>query len=72
MEGQNVISDEARQQNNLAVLRRFERHRYGTRLSPDEVTGVLHAARTERDAELSRLIAPAVALSPRRPFRLLP
>jgi hypothetical protein len=68
MEGQDVISDEARQQDNQAVLRRFERRRYGTRLSPDEVTGVLHAARTQRDAELSRLIA----LSPRRPFRRPP
>jgi uncharacterized protein (DUF2384 family) len=72
MEDRDVISDEARQQNNLAVLRRLERRRYGTRLSPDEVTGVLHVARAQRDAELSRLIAPALALDPRRPFRLLP
>jgi hypothetical protein len=47
-----VVSDEARRQDNLAVLRRFEHGRYGTRLQPDDVTGALHAARAERDAEL--------------------
>lgn len=47
-----VISDEARRQDNLAVLSRFARGSHGARLSTDDIGGALRAARAERDAEL--------------------
>jgi hypothetical protein len=47
-----VVRDEARRQDNLAVLARFGKGAYGTRLSPADVDGALRAARAERDAEL--------------------
>ena len=47
-----VISDEARRQDNLAVLSRFAKGSHGTRLSPDDIGGALQAGRAERDAEL--------------------
>jgi antitoxin FitA len=47
-----VISDEARRQDNLAVLDRFGQGMYGTRLSPADVDGALRTARAERDTEL--------------------
>ena len=47
-----VVSDEARRQDNLAVLDRFGQGTYGTRLSPADIDGALRRARAERDAEL--------------------
>jgi hypothetical protein len=47
-----VISDEARRQDNLAVLDRFGKGAYGSRLGQAEITDALRAARAERDAEL--------------------
>ncbi|HUZ24759.1 MAG TPA: hypothetical protein VMV07_13450 [Streptosporangiaceae bacterium] len=47
-----VISDEARRQDNLAVISRFGRGAYGTRLSSADVDAALRAARAERDGEL--------------------
>ena len=47
-----VVSDEARRQDNLAVLDRFAKGAYSTRLSPADIDGALRTARAERDAEL--------------------
>lgn len=47
-----VVSDEARRQDNLAVLDRFGQGAYGTRLSSGDIDNTLRAARAERDAEL--------------------
>ena len=47
-----VISDEARREDNLAVLARFGQDAHGTRLSHADVEGTLRAGRAERDAEL--------------------
>ena len=47
-----VISDEARRQDNLAVLSRFAKGSHGTRLTPDDIGSALQAGRAERDAEL--------------------
>ena len=47
-----VLSDEARRQDNLAVLDRFGKGAYGTRLSPADIHGALRTARAERDQEL--------------------
>ena len=47
-----VISDEARRQDNLAVLDRFGHGRYGSRLSPADIGDALRAGRDQRDAEL--------------------
>src|SRR5215469_15764610 len=47
-----VLSDEARRQDNLAVLDRFSKGTYGTRLSPADILGALDAGRAERDTEL--------------------
>jgi antitoxin FitA len=47
-----VVSDEARRQDNLAILDRFGQGAYGTRLSPADIDDALRTARTERDAEL--------------------
>jgi len=47
-----VVSDEARRQDNLAVLDRFGNSAYGTRLSSSDIDGALRTARAERDAEL--------------------
>lgn len=46
-----VLSDEARRQDNLAVLDRFSKGSYGTRLSPADILGALDAGRAERDTE---------------------
>lgn len=47
-----VISDEARRQDNLAVLDRFGGGAHGARLSVDDIRGALRAARAERSREL--------------------
>jgi predicted transcriptional regulator len=47
-----VVSDEARRQDNLAVLDRFGHGAHGTRLSPTDIDGALRTARAERDVEL--------------------
>jgi predicted transcriptional regulator len=47
-----VVSDEARRADNLAVLDRFARHTYGSRLRAGDIIDALSAARAERDAEL--------------------
>jgi len=47
-----VLSDEARRQDNLAILDRFSRGAYGTRLSPADIRDALDAGRAEHDAEL--------------------
>jgi hypothetical protein len=54
-----VISEEARRQDNLAVLDRFAKGRYGTQLEPADVTNALRAARAERDAELGVVEEPS-------------
>jgi hypothetical protein len=41
-----------RRRDNPAVLERFSRSTYGTRLSQDDVMDALRTARAERDAEL--------------------
>jgi hypothetical protein len=47
-----VLRDEARRQDNLAVLDRFSKGTYGTRLSPADIRDALDAGRAERDTEL--------------------
>ncbi|WP_084961301.1 FitA-like ribbon-helix-helix domain-containing protein [Thermoactinospora rubra] len=47
-----VISDEARRQDNLAVIDRFSRGRYGTRLEKPDVLDALRVGRRERDVAL--------------------
>ena len=47
-----VVSDEARRQDNLAVLDCFGKGAYGTRLSPADIDGALRSGRAERDTEL--------------------
>lgn len=47
-----VVSDEARRADNLAVLHRFEHAAYGARLSATDVSDALRASRAERDTEL--------------------
>jgi predicted transcriptional regulator len=47
-----VVRDEARRQDNLAVLARFAKGAYGTQLSSADIDGALRTARAERDAEL--------------------
>jgi hypothetical protein len=47
-----VIRDEARRQDNLAVLDRFSHSAYGSRLSRADVDGALRSARAGRDGEL--------------------
>ncbi len=51
-----VISDEARRQDNLAVLDRFSRSAYGSRLAAADITGPLRAARAERDTQLGLVL----------------
>ncbi|GIH70474.1 hypothetical protein [Sphaerimonospora thailandensis] len=47
-----VVGDEVRRHDNLAVIQRLSGRSFGTRLSVDEVLGALHSARGERDAIL--------------------
>lgn len=47
-----VVSDEARRADNLAVLHRFDHAAYGARLTAADVSDALSAARAERDAKL--------------------
>jgi hypothetical protein len=47
-----VVTDEVRRRDNLAVLERFSRGSHGTRLSGSDVVGVLHAERGRRDLSL--------------------
>lgn len=47
-----VVSDEARRADNLAVLDRFAHHAYGSRLSAADISDPLTSARAERDAGL--------------------
>ena len=47
-----VISDEARRADNLAVLDRFGHGAYGSRLSAADVSDALRASRAARDAQL--------------------
>ena len=47
-----VLRDEARRQDNLAVLDRFSKGTYGTRLGPDDIRGALDAERAQRDTDL--------------------
>jgi antitoxin FitA len=47
-----VLKDEVRRQDNLAVLDRFGKGTYGSRLSAADISERLRAARAERDAEL--------------------
>ncbi|MFF3562270.1 hypothetical protein ACFYXS_19745 [Streptomyces sp. NPDC002574] len=46
-----LVRDEVRRRDNLAVLERFSRSTYGMRLSEGDVTDALRTARAERDAE---------------------
>jgi hypothetical protein len=47
-----LVTDEVRRRDNLAVLEKFSGTRYGTRLSRKDVLGTLRAGRAERDAAL--------------------
>ncbi|MCP3819371.1 hypothetical protein NLX86_15040 [Streptomyces sp. A3M-1-3] len=47
-----LVNDEVRRRDNLAVMERFSQKRYGTRLSVDDVVGALHRERAEREAAL--------------------
>ena len=47
-----VLRDEARRQDNLAVLDRFSKGTYGTQLSPSDIHVALDAERARRDTEL--------------------
>jgi len=47
-----VLLDEARRQDNLAVLDRFSKGTYGTRLSSSDIHDSLDDGRSERDTEL--------------------
>jgi antitoxin FitA len=47
-----VLRDEARRQDNLAVLDRFSQSAYGTQISPADIHSALAAERAQRDAEL--------------------
>lgn len=47
-----LINDEVRRRDNLAVLEQFSAKRYGTRLAADDVVGALERGRTERDRTL--------------------
>jgi hypothetical protein len=47
-----LVTDEVRRRDNLAVLERFSRPVHGTRLSTDDVLGTLREGRDERDAGL--------------------
>ncbi|WP_308294817.1 hypothetical protein [Streptomyces sp. JJ66] len=44
-----LLSDEARRRDNLAVLDRFSRGAYGARLAAEDVVDPLRLARAERD-----------------------
>ena len=46
-----VLKDEARREDNLAVLDRFGKGSYGSRLSAADISEALRAGRAERDAE---------------------
>jgi antitoxin FitA len=47
-----MVTDEVRRRDNLAVLERFSRPRHGTHLVAEDVLGELRAARAGRDAAL--------------------
>jgi hypothetical protein len=47
-----VLRDEARRQDNLAVLDRFSKGSYSTRLSAADIRDALDAGRAERGTEL--------------------
>lgn len=47
-----VLRDEARRQDNLAVLDRFSKGAYGTQLGPADIQDTLDAERAQRDTEL--------------------
>ncbi|WKX71413.1 hypothetical protein [Streptomyces sp. XD-27] len=47
-----VVSDEVRRRDNLAVLERFSGRRYGTTLTENDVLGVLRSERAARDSAL--------------------
>jgi antitoxin FitA len=47
-----VLRDEARREDNLAVLDRFSKGAYGTRLSSSDIRDALDAGRAKRDTEL--------------------
>ncbi|WP_431945324.1 hypothetical protein [Actinacidiphila sp. bgisy167] len=47
-----LVRDEVRRRDNLAVLERFSRSAYGSRLAAGDVMDVLRTARAERDAQL--------------------
>jgi hypothetical protein len=50
-----VIRDEARRADNLAVLDRFGKGAYGSRLSAADISDALSVSRSERDTELGIL-----------------
>lgn len=47
-----VINDEARRLDNVAVIERFASRRHGTSVSPEDVLETLRAEREARDATL--------------------
>jgi hypothetical protein len=47
-----VVSDEARRQDNLVILGRFANARYGSRLTQADINEALRTGRAQRDAEL--------------------
>jgi antitoxin FitA len=48
-----VLREEARRQDNLAVLERFSKGTHGTQLSPSDITEALDVGRASPDTELS-------------------
>ncbi len=47
-----LVTDEVRRRDNVAVLQKFSQNSYGTRLSHADVLGVLRAERAARDLSL--------------------
>jgi len=47
-----VINDEARRLDNVAVIERFSRRRHGNSLSAEDIVETLHRERQTRDATL--------------------
>ncbi|KNE80279.1 MULTISPECIES: hypothetical protein [Streptomyces] len=47
-----LVNDEVRRRDNLAVLERFADKRYGTHLTKEDILGALDEARAERLAHL--------------------
>ena len=54
-----LINDEVRRRDNLAVIEQFSAKRYGTRLTTGDVVGTLEHSRSERDRTLGSPVGEA-------------